>query len=151
MLGTALKLVFTILLNSRLSKAKGNLSSFKENVADYTESRAGIIKGNIDSDLRRIVKSFIGILLIFTCFIFAGIIGLAWLFAIAWSSESRDIILGFTMSVPIIIGFIMLIIIRSSWKTKPLLDGAVSLITEDWKIFRYGLDGSKVISNETEL
>ena len=151
MLGTALKLVFTFLLNSKVSKAKRELIGFKENVADYTESRAGIIKGNIESDLRRIVKSFIGILLIFACFILVGVLGLAWLFALAWSSENRQIILGVTMSIPLIIGLITFSSIRTSWKMNPLLEETTMLISEDWKSFRYGLDGTADISDEANL
>jgi hypothetical protein len=151
MLGAALKLIFTFLLNSRVSKAKSELISFKENVADYTESRAGIIKDNIESDLRRIVKSFIGILFIFACFILVGILGLAWLFAIFWNSESREIILGVIMSIPLIIGLITLSSIRSSWQMNPLLEETTILISEDWKSFRYGLDGTADISDEANL
>lgn len=151
MLGAALKLIFTFLLNSRISKAKSELISFKENVADYTESRAGIIKDNIESDLRRIVKSFIGILFIFACFILVGILGLAWLFVIVWNSESREIILGVIMSIPLIIGLITLSSIRSSWQMNPLLEETTILISEDWKSFRYGLDGTADISDEANL
>ena len=151
MLGTALRLVFTFLLNNRVSKAKSGLMSFKENVADYTESRAVVIKGNIESDLRRIVRSFIGVLLIFTCLILVGILGLAWLLAITWNSESREIILGATMSIPIIIGLITFNNIRSSWKMNPLLEETTTLISEDWKNFRYGLDGTADISDEANL
>lgn len=151
MLGTALKLAFTFLLNSRVSKAKRELISFKENVADYTESRAGVIKGNIESDLRRIVKSFIGILFIFGCLILLGILGLAWLLAMAWNSENREIILEAAMSIPIIVGLITLNSIRSSWQMNPLLEETTTLISEDWKNFRYGLDGTADISDEANL
>jgi hypothetical protein len=151
MLGAALKLVLTFLLNSKVSKAKSDLVSFKEHLADYTESRVGIIKGNVEGDLRRIVKSFIGILVVFSCLILVGMLGMAWLFAIAWNSESREIILGVTMTIPLIIGLITLSSIRSSWQMNPLLEETTMLISDDWKSFRYGLDGTADISDEANL
>lgn len=142
MLSTALKLLALYLINHRFSVAKHRLSNIKEEVADYTESRVEIVKANFQADVQRIVNSFMGFLVALALFVFAGILGLMWLFAVAWSSPNRELLLGAAILIPLLIGLITLARIMLLWRSKPLMAESTRLIANDWRSFRYGLDGS---------
>jgi uncharacterized membrane protein YqjE len=148
MLGAALKLVALYLINNRLSVAKTGLHTFKEGLADYTESRAEIIRENFQGDVRRIVISFIGFLVITVSFTLFGLLALMWIFAIAWNSPHREVILGITMLIPFLIGLITYGRIKRAWKNKPLMLESIQLITDDWQQFRYGVDANANTPNK---
>lgn len=148
MLGAALKLLALYFINNRLSVAKSGLHVFKEDIADYTESRAEIIRDNFQGDVRRIVNSFVGFLVIVVSFIFVGLLASIWIFAVAWNSPNREVILGVSMFVPLIIGLFTFSSVRRSWKNKPLMSEATQVISSDWRSFRYGLDGTADTSDE---
>lgn len=148
MLSTALKLVALYLINNRLSVAKDGLHTFKENIADYTESRTEIFRNNFHRDVRRIVSSFIGFLVILASLIFTGLLGLMWIFAVAWNSPNREVILGLTMSIPFVIGLITFSAIKNTWKNKPLLAETTQLVAADWQLFRYGSDSKADTKND---
>jgi len=148
MLGAALKLVALYFINNRLSVAKTGLHTFKEGIADYTESRAEIFRDNFQGDVRRIVTSFIGFLVILAALILIGLLALMWIFAVAWNSPNREVILGITMLIPFVIALIAYSGIKRSWKNKPLMLETIQLISDDWRTFRYSLNDSPSASEE---
>lgn len=148
MWGTVIKFVALYFVNNRMTRAKHSLDEVKENAADYAETRAAFIKQNIMQDLHRMVNSLIGLLLMFAGLIFSGILGLMWIFTLAWNSPNREIILGVAMLVPLAASVILFFVIRKAWQQKPLMSETTDLISEDWKSFRHGLDGTADISDE---
>ncbi|HEY0563147.1 MAG TPA: phage holin family protein [Methylophilus sp.] len=148
MWGTVIKFVALYFVNNRMARAKHSLDEVKENAADYAETRAAFIKQNIMHDLERVVESFVGLLLMFAGLIFTGILGLMWIFTVAWNSPNREIILGVTMFIPLALSAILFVMIKNAWKQKPLMHDTTQLISEDWKSFRHGLDGTADISDE---
>lgn len=148
MWGHVIKFVALYLVNNRVARAKHSLDEVKDNAADYAETRAAFIKQNLMHDIERVVDSFIGLLLIFAGFIFTGILGLMWIFTMAWNSPNRELILGVTMLIPLALSAILFYNIRKSWKQKPLMHDTTQLISEDWQSFRHGLDGTADISDE---
>jgi hypothetical protein len=148
MFASILKMITFYLIGNRISEAKQDLIVVKENAADYAESRALRIKLNVMEDLQRIVNSFIGFLVMFSAIIFSGLLGLMWLFATAWQSPNRELILGVSMLVPLCISAIIYGFIKASWKKKPILNEATELISNDWQTFRHGLDANADTSDE---
>jgi membrane protein DedA with SNARE-associated domain len=148
MFASLLKMITFYLIGNRISEAKQDLIAVKDNAADYAESRTWLIKQNIMQDLQRIVNSFIGFLVMFSAIIFSGLLGLMWLFATAWQSPNRALILGIAMLVPLCISAIIYGVIKNSWKKKPLLIDTSELISKDWQSFRHGLDGTADTSEE---
>jgi hypothetical protein len=148
MFASILKMITFYLIGNRISEAKQDLIAVKENAANYAESRTTLIKQNVMQDLQRIVNSFIGFLVMFTAIIFSGLLGLMWLFATAWQSPNRELILGVSMLIPLCLSAIIYFAIKSSWQKKPLLIKTTELISNDWQSFRHGLDGTADISDE---
>lgn len=148
MLASIVKFIAFYLIGNRISEAKQDLNDVKKNAADYAESRATFIKENVSRDLQRMVNSFIGFLVMFSAIIFSGLLGLMWLFAAAWQSPDRNLILGVAMFVPLCISAIIFGLIKLSWKKKPLLGETSELISKDWQSFRLGLDGTADTSDE---
>jgi len=148
MFAAALKVFAIYLLNQRFSQAKIDLREVKENVADFAESRALFLKHNLLQDLQRMVNGFIGYLAMFTAFIFTGIIGLMWIFAVAWDSAHREIILGVVMVIPLLVGIVIFAALRKIWKENPFMSKSTQLISRDWNSFRHNLDGTADISEE---
>lgn len=148
MLASIVKFVAFYLIGNRISEAKQDLREVKENAADYAESRATFIKENVSRDVQRMVNSFIGFLVMFSAIIFSGLLGLMWLFATAWQSPDRNLILGVAMFVPLCISAVIFGVIKTSWKKKPLLGETSELIAKDWQSFRLGLDGTADTSDE---
>lgn len=137
----AIKLMALLFLRSRFNHAKSDFGKIKRNIADLAESRAAFFKQNFDDEMQRIVRSAIGFMLVLIAIACASITAIMWIAATAWSSPHRDIILGVTMLVLIVIGLIIFAVIYYSWKKQPLFDQSMSLIEQDWCMFR-GMDGT---------
>jgi fructose-specific phosphotransferase system IIC component len=71
-----------------------------------------------------------------------------WLFATAWDSPNRHIILGTTMTLPLLIAIGVFIVIRLNWKKQPLFSKSMVQIENDWHVFKNGLDGTADTSDE---
>ena len=125
-----------------------NLNRLKLNIAAMAESRAAIFKQDFQFEVRRVVNSLFGLMLILLAAMLSLLTGLMWLFATAWVSPYRDIILGTTMILPILIAAGVYLYIRRSWQKKPILQQSMLQIESDWQVFRAGLDGTADISDE---
>lgn len=140
---TALKLAVFMFLRSKINHVKddigNNLGTVKENMAILAESRALIFKQNFHRELNRIGNSLLGFLFMLLAGVLSTLTGLMWLFAIAWNSPNRNLILSITLIVPILIGVGIYLYIRQSWKREPLFDKTMTQIQTDWVLFRNGL------------
>lgn len=141
---TALKLAVFIFLRSKINHVKddigNNLGAVKENMVLLAESRALIFKQNFNNELQRLGNSLLGFMFMMLAAVFSGLTGLMWLFAIAWGSPNRNVILTFTLIVPLLIGIGIYLYIRESWKREPLFDKTMTQIQSDWLLFRNGLE-----------
>lgn len=141
---TALKLAVFIFLRSKINHVKddigNNLGAVKENMALLAESRALIFKQNFNHELQRLGNSLLGFMFMMLAAVFSGLTGLMWLFAIAWGSPNRNVILTITLLVPLLIGIGIYLYIRESWKREPLFDKTMTQIQSDWLLFRNGLE-----------
>lgn len=141
---TALKLAVFIFLRSKINHVKddigNNLGAVKENMALLAESRALIFKQNFNHELQRLGNSLLGFMFMMLAAVFSGLTGLMWLFAIAWGSPNRNVILTITLVVPLLIGIGIYLYIRKSWKREPLFDKTMTQIQSDWLLFRNGLE-----------
>lgn len=148
----AAKLLVVLFLRNRMNSVKSgfgsHFSEVKENIAVLAESRAAIFKHNFNQDLHRMVNSLLGYMFMLLALACSALIGSMWLFAIAWSSPNRSIILGTAMILPILIGVGIFAYVRSSWKKEPLFHRSIKQIESDWLVFRAGLDGTADISDE---
>ena len=157
---TALKFLAIMFLKNRMESAKVNffnklktnssddLNRLKESIAAMAESRAAIFKQNFNHEVNRVVNSLLGFMFIFLAAILSLLTGLMWLFATAWVSPHRDIILGVTMILPILIAVGVYLLIRRSWQKQPILHQSIVQIESDWLVFRAGLDGTADISDD---
>lgn len=125
-----------------------NLNQLKQSIAAMAESRAAIFKHNFNYEVRRVVNSLFGFMLILLAAILSLLTGLMWLFATAWVSPHREIILATTMILPILIAFAVYFYIRRSWHNQPIFQKSIVQIESDWQVFRAGLDGTADISDE---
>lgn len=157
MLNTALKLVaqFVIarFIRSRMQDVhnqpgNNHLGGLKRNMAALLESHAALFKSEFNNDLRRVVNSLLALTFISVAAICSGLTGLMWLFATAWKSPYRDVILGTAMILPIIISIGVYLVMRQSWKKQPLLSKSMVQIEQDWQVFKGGLDGTADTSEE---
>jgi uncharacterized membrane protein YqjE len=130
------------LFNKTKSDATSQLNQLKDNIAVMAESRAAFFKQNINQELQRLVNSLLGLMLIFAIVIFAGLIGMMWLFASAWNSPNRDAILGSAMLLPILFAIGIFLFIRYSWLKDPLFSQSIAQIESDWHVFRAGFKQS---------
>lgn len=141
---TALKLAVFIFLRSKINHVKddigNNLGAVKENMALLAESRALIFKQNFNNELQRLGNSLLGFMFMLLATLFSGLTGLMWLFAIAWGSPNRNVILTITLIVPLLIGIGIYLYVRESWKKEPLFNKTMTQIHSDWLLFRNGLD-----------
>ncbi|MBC7755938.1 MAG: phage holin family protein [Bdellovibrio sp.] len=119
---------------------KPNLYRLKDNIAAMAETRAAIFKQNFNHEINRVVKSLIGFMLILLFAILSLLTGLMWLFATAWTSPHRDIILGVTMLIPIALAIGVYLAIRNSWQKQPILHQSMQQIESDWQVFKAGFD-----------
>lgn len=157
---TALKFIAILFLKNRMEFVKVNffnklnansnddLNRLKENIAAMAESRAAIFKQNFNYEVRRVVNSLIGFMLILLATIFSMLTGLMWLFASAWASPNRDIILAITMLLPIFIAVGVYFYICRSWQKQPILHQSMVQIENDWQVFRAGFDGTADVSDD---
>ena len=145
---TAAKLLVFMFLRNRFKHVKHDVSEVKGHIAVYTASRAVMFKHNLMRDLHRVVNSFVGYLLMFAAIIFAGLTGIMWVVASVWSSPHRDIILGTTMTIPLLLAVGIYFFIDYSWNKAPLLDESFKQIEHDWRAFGHSLDGTADISEE---
>ena len=104
------------------------------------ESRAAIFKQNFIDEINRAVKSLLGFMLILLFAILSLLTGLMWLFAMAWNSPNRDLILGATMLLPLVIAIGVYFSIRHSWKKQPIFHQSMQQIESDWQVFKVGFD-----------
>ena len=157
---SALKFLAILLLKNRMEFIRNNffnklnahsgedLSRLKESIAAMAESRAAIFKQNFNHEVHRVVSSLFGFMLILLAAMMSLLTGLMWLFASAWVSPNRDIILGTTMLLPILIAAGIYFYIRRTWQKQPIMHSSIVQIESDWQVFRAGLDGTADISDE---
>lgn len=131
-----LKFTAMLFFNRKISSLTDNLLTMRHQVADYTEERATQIKLDFLAETERLATSVIGILVVFSMFIFTGLLGLMWLFSLLWEHPNRTVILGVAMSIPILIGVIAFFAVRRVWKKKTLFSDSISMISRDWNLFR---------------
>lgn len=131
-----LKFTAMLFFNRKITSLTDNLLNLRHHVADYTEERAVQIKQDFQGETERIATSLIGVLVVFSMFIFTGLLGLMWIFSLLWEHPNRTLILGVAMSIPILIGVIAFFAVRKVWKKKTLFSDSISIISSDWKLFR---------------
>ncbi len=140
----ALKLAVFMFLRSKINHVKddigNNLGAVKEQIALLAESRALIFKQNFNRELHRLGNSLLGFMFMLLAAACSGLTALMWLFAIAWGSPNRNVILTATIVVPLLIGIGIYLYIRQSWKKEPLFDTTMTQIHSDWLLFRNGLE-----------
>jgi uncharacterized membrane protein YqjE len=157
---SALKFLAVLLLKNRMDFIKSHffnklntqsgedLNRLKENIAVMAESRAAIFKQNFNHEVHRVVNSLFGFMLILLAAMLSLLTGLMWLFATAWVSPNRDIILSLAMISPILVAVGVYFYIRRSWQKQPILHQSMVQIESDWQVFRAGLDGVADVSDE---
>lgn len=153
---TGLKLLAVYLVRKYMNQAKDHLendsneefNAVKQKMAILAEHRAALYKKNFNDEMTRISNSLLGLMLMLLSAALAGLTAIMWIFAVAWNSPQRDIILGLTMLVPLLVGGAIFAVIRHSWKKEPLFDKTMLQIESDWQAFRFGLDGTADISDE---
>ncbi|MES2637346.1 MAG: phage holin family protein [Pseudomonadota bacterium] len=120
----------------------------KKNIAALVENHAAIFKSQFNQDMKRAARSLIGLAIIFFAMLCSGLTALLWLFATAWNSSNRDIILGATVVIPLLISIGIFLAIRQTWKKQPLFSKSMVQIENDWQVFKNGLDGTADTSDE---
>jgi hypothetical protein len=145
MFSTVLKIVSLYFMKQHATQTKQHVTMFADHAADYAETRVLFIKNNLSQDLERMTNSFIGLMIMFAGILFSGMMALLWLFAIAWESADRVLILACFILIPILLSVIVFFVISSMWKNKPLMDTSIALIARDWQVIRGGLQ-----TNHTE-
>ncbi len=160
MLNTALKFVAQLLLAKFLrdrmknvqedfsNDAEGHFGAVKKSIAALVENHAAIFKQQLNQDMKRAANSLFGLVFILFALLCSGLTALMWLFAIAWNSAHRDVILGVTMALPLLISIGIFLAIRNTWKKQPLFSKSMVQIENDWQIFKNGLDGTADTSDE---
>ncbi len=160
MFNTALKFVAQLLLAKFLrdrmknvqedfsNNAEGHFGAVKKSIAALVENHAAIFKQQLNQDMKRAANSLIGLVFIFFALLCSGLTALMWLFAIAWNSAHRDLILGVTMALPLLISIGVFLAIRHTWKKQPLFSKSMVQIEHDWQVFKNGLDGTADTSDE---
>lgn len=128
--------------------AEGHFSALKKNIAALIEKHAAIFKQQLNQDMKRAANSLLGLVIIFFALLCSGLTALLWLFAIAWNSAHRDVILGVTMVLPLLISAGIFLAIRHTWKKQPFFSESMVQIENDWQVFKAGLDGTADTSEE---
>lgn len=77
-----IKFVAVLFLNRKVSTLKDRFQDLSHHVADYTEDRAQHIKQDFIEETERLATSMVGLLVVFSMFIFTGLLGLMWLFSL---------------------------------------------------------------------
>ena len=94
------------------------------------------------ADLDRVTNSFVALLFVFAAIIFSGMMALLWIFAVAWTSDYRDLILAIIIIMPLVLSAVIFFVIKNMWRNSPLLDASATLIAKDWQVIRKGLEGN---------
>lgn len=131
-----LKFVAVLFLNRKVNALKGSFFNLRHLLADYTEDRAQQLKQDFLEETERLATSMVGMLVVFSMFIFTGLLGLMWLFSLLWQHPHRSLILGLAMLVPTVIGVIVFFAVRGIWHKKPLFADSLTMISHDWQLFR---------------
>ncbi|SDK42580.1 Putative Holin-X, holin superfamily III [Methylophilus rhizosphaerae] len=137
-----LKFAAILFFNRKVTTLTDNLLHLREHAADYAESRAYYLKQDFLEETERMATSVVGILVVFSMFIFTGLLGLMWLFSLLWQHPHRSLILGLVMLVPVLVGVLAFLAVRKLWKKKPLFDNSLAMISQDWRLFRTELTPS---------
>jgi uncharacterized membrane protein YqjE len=130
------------------SKARNQFGAVKQSVAALIESHAALFKAQFHVDMQRIAKSLLGLAFMFFAILCTGLTALMWIFATAWNSSNRDIILGTLMILPLLIAGGIFLAIRHTWKKQPLFAKSMVQIENDWQVFKEGLDGTADTSDD---
>lgn len=131
-----LKFAAILLFNRKVSNLTENLLHLRDYAADYAEHRAAFIKQDFLKETHRLAISLVGLLVVFSMFIFTGLLGIIWLFSLLWEHPDRSLILGLVMLIPAIIGMIAFWAVWKTWKTRPLFASSLTMISQDWTLFR---------------
>lgn len=131
-----LKFLTILFLNRKVHALTNHLLHLRSQVADYAEDRGVLLKQDFMTEIERIATSIIGVLVVFSMFIFTGLLGLMWLFSLLWEHPHRSLILGLAMLLPALIGMVIFFAVRRLWKHKPLFGGSLEMIGHDWQLFR---------------
>lgn len=131
-----LKFAAVFFLNRKVSAIKNSVFNLRHQFADYAEDRAQHLKQDFMEETQRLATSIVGLLVVFSMFIFTGLLGLMWLFSLLWEHPNRSLILGLVMLVPAIIGVITFVALRGAWQKKPLFGDSLAMISHDWSLFR---------------
>lgn len=129
---TLLKLVAMKFIGHRLHLVVMQLLAF-------IERRAHIFILNMGDEWNRLLKTVIGFILVFTALVFSALIGAAWIVAVAWESPSRDLILGLSMVLPLVLVMGIAIYLRGLWHQKPYLESTRNQLGSDWQVLRGAL------------
>jgi len=138
---TLLKLVAMKFVGHKLHLVVAQLLAF-------IERRAHIFILNMGEEWNRLLKTVIGFILVFTALVFSALIGAAWIVAIAWESPSRDLILGISMLIPLLLVLAVAIYLRSIWHKKPYLESARNQMDSDWQVLRGALSPKQQQASE---
>lgn len=131
-----LKFLTLLFLNRKVHAFTNNLLHLRSQVADYAEDRGVLLKQDFMAEIERMATSVVGVLVVFSMFIFTGLLGLMWLFSLLWEHPHRTLILGLAMLLPACIGMVIFFAVRRLWKQKPLFAGSLDMIGHDWQLFR---------------
>jgi hypothetical protein len=141
---TALKLLAVYLLRNRMNQAKNNIqhdfSAAKENLASIAERHATQFKKDLAGEMGRISRSIVAFVFVILATVFAGLTALMWIFATAWTSPDRTLILSSIIVAGLVIAIGIACYISRQWKKKPLFKNTIALVESDWSIFKHGLE-----------
>lgn len=136
MLNIFLRLIVSYYMSQRVSASKQTVMEVADSVAEYTESRAEVIKQNFTQDIQRASKSIRSLLFVLASVLFSGLVAVIWLFAAIWTCPNRDLILSAIIIIPLILSGLVYCRIKQDWAKVPAMKSATDLLAEDWKIFR---------------
>ena len=140
MLKTIIKLLIVYFVNKQLSGAREGLSGVKSSMTDYAESRAEFVRDDFLHDLQRMLNTVLAYLFVFTSLVLAGVAALLWIFAIAWESPSRALILSTIILGLLSVSIAIYATIRYKWKNHFFMSNTSGLIAHDWRLFTNKLD-----------
>ncbi len=143
MLKTVLKLAVFMFLRAKAknvnAETTSHLSTVKHSVVHLAEIRAAVFKEVFNKELKRLAGSVVAFMLMLIAAVCSGLIGLMWLFAVAWSSPDRNLILSLAFILPLLVGVGIFAYMRYSWKKEPLFHQAFLQIETDWQLFKHTL------------
>jgi hypothetical protein len=143
MLKTIIKLLVVYFVNKQLSGAKEGLVGVKASMTDYAESRAEFVRDDFLQDLQRMLNTILAYFFVFTALVLAGVIALLWIFAIAWESPNRALILSLIILGLLSVSIAIYAAIRYKWKNHYFMSNTNDLIAHDWQLFTNKLASQK--------